>query len=124
MRSELFLTACRSFSAKNLLSQIFNGKQMSNKSVNFLKKTLKNIFHGSAVTLATVCVGCTIFTEVGYPACVSGTSMKPVLNDNSYFPSLSWLRLNVDWVFVNCWAAKHEKLVRGEVVVMISPKGL
>ena len=32
--------------------------------------------------------------------------------------------LDVDWVFVNCWAARGFDVQRGEIVIFISPKGI
>jgi len=82
-------------------------------------------------TFLAFCVGNTFFDVVGYPACVNGKSMQPVFNSdpdsNSYrlnFSSWrnSWLRLDLDWVFVNCWAARNFKFSRGDIVVFVSPK--
>jgi len=94
--------------------------------------------------VATLCVGNTFMSVVGYPALVNGVSMSPTLNqspaeqwkkyggDKMWFPFL----LNTfqsDWVFVNKWAARkirnnasrnfpRSELKRGSVVVFVSPK--
>jgi inner membrane protease subunit 2 len=69
---------------------------------------------------------------VGYPACVNGKSMQPMFNfsqetSNSHrYNFSSWrnsaFRLDLDWVFVNCWAARNFEFKRGDIVVFVSPK--
>jgi len=76
---------------------------------------------------ATFCLGNTFCTVIGYPACVSGASMRPTLNDgvataSSDVSLLAWLRMGVNWVFVNCWEGRRGRVERGDVVVFVSPK--
>lgn len=66
-------------------------------------------FHAVGV----LCIGNTFCTVFGYPASVDGNSMTPTINKEIGFCS--------DWVFVNCWAARHSKVERGEIVVFNSP---
>lgn len=86
-------------------------------------RRLRLAWRWAYVTALSTCVANTIFNFVGYPAMVSGSSMKPTLNDTVKNPWLSRFGLNVDWVFVSLWAARNHQFVRGEVVVAISPKG-
>ena len=94
-------------------------------------RALKTAFRVASATVVTFCVGNTFFTLVGYPACVSGASMRPALNDAlntkrqdpADSSALSWLQLKVNWVFVNCWQARGYEFHRGEIVVFVSPKG-
>jgi signal peptidase I len=89
------------------------------------RRLVRLVARGASFALVSFCVANTVFTVVGYPACVSGASMRPALNDcTTLHPNLSWLRLNVDWVFVNCWAARRYQFDRGDIVVLISPKGI
>lgn len=76
-----------------------------------------------AVTLAAACVGNTVFCLLGYPAQVHGSSMKPTLNGGERkYSKLAHLRLDSDWVFVNCWAVRNYALTRGDIVVFVSPR--
>ena len=83
----------------------------------------------AASSVVAFCVGNTFFCAVGYPASVDGSSMRPTLrgtpgSHSNYNGGLGGVfRLDVDWVFVNCWAARNYDLKRGEIVVFISPKG-
>ncbi len=67
----------------------------------------------------------TFFNVVGYPASITGVSMRPALNDFDYKrieKHAFFNYLDLDWVFVNCWAARDFEFHRGEIVVLISPK--
>jgi len=110
--------------APNLVSLKTVGSRFLQRCPRFLIKFGKSTF-------MTFCVGNTFFSMVGYPACVNGKSMQPVFNSDpdstNYrlnFSSWrnSWLRLDLDWVFVNCWAARNFKFSRGDIVVFVSPK--
>ncbi len=106
---------------------------------SLLRSLLVGARRGVASAVVAFCVGNTLFTVVGYPACVSGGSMRPALNDSlaaragssqnggasqqQDSSALSWLQLKVNWVFVNCWKAKNYDFKRGEIVVFVSPKG-
>jgi signal peptidase I len=92
--------------------------------LNFLRLTGRFVY----VAGATFCVGNTFCTVIGYPACVSGASMKPTLNDGvppmpQEASLLAWLRQGVNWVFVNCWQGHRGHYERGDIVVFVSPKG-
>lgn len=92
-------------------------------------RALGAVFRATTTAVVTFCVGNTFFTVVGYPACVSGASMRPALNDAltsaavQDSSALSWLQLKVNWVFVNCWKARQHQFQRGDIVVFVSPKG-
>jgi hypothetical protein len=93
------------------------------------RRTLRFCYRATSAVLLAYCVGNTFFSVVGFAASVDGSSMRPTLNDPndslySRFTSLKCIRLNVDWVFINCWAVRNYELSRGEVVVFVSPKGL
>lgn len=100
----------------------------------FVQRTSRLLLKFSKTTILAFCVGNTFFSMIGYPACVNGKSMQPVFNFNqnesessSYRLNFSsWrnssLRLDLDWVFVNCWAARKFKFSRGDIVVFVSPK--
>ena len=58
--------------------------------------------------------------------------MRPTLNEQASRASnfsisdtklSTWLGLDVDWVYVNCWAARGLDVQRGEIVIFTSPKG-
>ncbi len=48
--------------------------------------------------------------------------MKPTLNAIGKKEKLPFYRGGNDWVLVNCWAARHQPLERGDIVVFLSPK--
>lgn len=87
------------------------------------RRALRVTLNVIGISVSGVCVANTFFNVVGYPASISGGSMRPCLNHTSHYPSLDWLRLNLDWVFVNVWSARHwNKFERGDIVVFLSPK--
>jgi len=102
-----------------------------NKQYKLVQKASGVIIKVSQTILVTFCVGNTFINVVGYPACVNGKSMQPVFNFNQDFKQDSslfstWgsssLGLDLDWVFVNCWAARNFRFLRGDIVVFVSPK--
>jgi len=104
-----------------------------NDQVRMTGRMCRFLVRVSKTTLFTYCVGNTFITVVGYPACVNGKSMQPVFNFNTsearsdnMFNFSSWrgsyFRLDLDWVFVNCWAARQYSFTRGDIVVFVSPK--
>lgn len=102
------------------------------------KRVIRFFYGGASGTILTFCVGYTFANVFGFPACVDGASMTPTLNHpaapsytkelyarvvpKSYTTLRYWLALDVDWVFVNCWAARGLDVERGEVVIFTSPK--
>ncbi|XP_037949290.1 mitochondrial inner membrane protease subunit 2 [Teleopsis dalmanni] len=72
----------------------------------YLKKFAKSILIG-------IPIGITFFDCVGYVARVDGISMQPVLN-----PSQN----QTDYVFLTKWAVKTNRIERGDIVSLISPK--
>jgi len=101
------------------------------KSFWIVKRTSRLLLKFSKTTILAFCVGKAFSSIVGYPASVSGNSMQPVFNftqaDSSYRQSFkswqnSFLRLDLDWVFVNCWAARNFTFSPGDIVVFVSPK--
>ena len=99
------------------------------------KRVVRFVYRGVYGAVFTFCVGATFVNVVGFPASVAGASMRPTFNDpaNDRASSRlsisrsslgSWLGLDVDWVFVNCWAARGFDVRRGEIVIFTSPKGI
>ena len=97
------------------------------------KRAVRFVYRGAYGAIVTFCVGSTFVNVFGFPASVAGASMRPTLNDPANRASIfsisennllgSWLGLDVDWVFVNCWAARGLDVQRGEIVIFTSPKG-
>ena len=98
------------------------------------KRVVRLVYRGVYGAVFTFCAGATFVNVVGFPASVAGASMRPTFNDpaNDNRASRlsisksslgSWLGLDVDWVFVNCWAARGFDVRRGEIVIFTSPKG-
>ena len=96
------------------------------------KRAVRFVYRGAYSAILTFCVGSTFVNVIGFPASVAGASMRPTLNhpvNRSSIFSISenklgtWLGLDVDWVFVNCWAARGLDVQRGEIVIFTSPKG-
>ena len=97
------------------------------------KRAVRLCYRAGYGAVFVFCVGNTFANVFGFPAGVAGVSMSPTLNDPlANFTSSSiiaeskfgkWFRLNVDWVFVNCWASKSFDVNRGDIVIFTSPKG-
>jgi len=89
------------------------------------KLRLKEILEASFYTF---CVVSTFINHVGYPAQIYGMSMQPEFNElqikNRYsnHANNSYLRLDLDHVWVNCWKARNFEFSRGDIVVFVSPK--
>jgi len=74
-------------------------------------------------SLISFCVLNTLITQIGYPACVYGKSMQPELNGTSRAAGfISFLRTDLDWVWLSCWRAKSFLFNRGDIVAFVSPK--
>lgn len=99
--------------------------EISHKLLRLVGKVLKN-------SLVTFCVINTVFTVVGFPACIYGKSMQPEFNaprirkEREPAAWSSWRssfpRLDLDWVWVSCWKARQFTFTRGDIVVFVSPK--
>lgn len=81
--------------------------------------------------LVTFCVMETATSLYGYPAFITGKSMQPEFNSPTHgMPRESWLsswmssfvRFDLDWIWVSRWKARHYTFARGDIVVFISPK--
>jgi len=99
------------------------------KSFRIVKRTSRLLLTFSTTTILAFCVGKAFSSIVGYPASVNGNSMQPVFNftqadSRQSFKSWqnSFLRLDLDWVFVNCWEARNFSFSPGDIVVFVSPK--
>jgi len=82
-------------------------------------------------SLLSFCVLNTLITVVGYPACIYGKSMQPEFNASTGWREYgarvakwksSFIRLDLDWVWVSCWRARDFSFDRGDIVVFVSPK--
>lgn len=109
-------------SYRGLLRSVLGNISLVNTAEVVTRKVVRGAYVSTSTLLVSFCVANTGLHVIGYPACIEGASMKPFLNQTSYYPSLSWLYLNVDWVFVNLLAARSFEFERGEVVVFVSPK--
>jgi mitochondrial inner membrane protease subunit 2 len=86
------------------------------KNKNRKKKTEENrikMLNFAKNVLLSGVVGVTFIDVFGYIARVEGESMKPTLNP---FPQ------HTDYVYLNKLKARDYKVVRGEVICLISPK--
>ena len=111
-------------SYRGVLRSVLGNISVADTAEVVTRRVCRIAYVGTSTLVVSFCVANTGLHVVGYPACIEGASMKPFLNQTSYYPSLSWLYLNVDWVFVNLWVARTFKFERGEVVVFVSPKGM
>jgi inner membrane protease subunit 2 len=124
-----YKVASKSFKFNNVNVSVIPGAPNIARRIRFL-------FNFGRMTVISFCFFHALVNYIGYPACITGKSMQPELNNhlpkNPVYHHRGYLRqklydslgldLGNDWVWVSMWKARNFSFSRGDIVVFISPK--